>query len=94
MRKVRSMLPKDNTGRKKKRRWMLGTRAAVSREISNAAVLAAITVFTQTQIVTSTSTAQHSTASRTVNEPSRSFTVPFKLNIINNLSNSHLNMVS
>ena len=42
---------------------MLGTRAAVSREeISNAAVFAAITVFTLSQIVTSTSTAQHSQA--------------------------------
>ena len=59
---VKSVLPKDNTGRKKKRRWMLGTRAAVSRDISNAAVLAAITVFTLSKIVTSTSTstAQHS----------------------------------
>ena len=46
-------------GWEKKRRWMLGTRAAVSREeISNAAVFAAITVFTLSQIVTSTSTAQ------------------------------------
>ena len=37
---------------------MLGTRAAVSREeISNAAVFAAITVFTLSQIVTSTSQA-------------------------------------
>ena len=59
---VKSVFPKENTGREMKRRWMLCTRAAVSREISNAAVLAAITVFTQTQIVTSTSTAQHSQA--------------------------------